>query len=111
MGGGKKTIQGPDARVELAPLNPIGSHQQRADLTVARTLTPPPVTHLQATKILVQAFDQHIRYTIDGAMPTATFGFRLIFGSDPIMITLGPDTILQFLEEAATATLQYIWGQ
>lgn len=110
MAGGKKTIQGADQRVELAPLNPIGPHLQRADLATAQTLTP-PVTNPMATMLLVQAFDQHIRYTIDGAAPLATFGFRLIFGSDPIMITIGPDTVIRIIEEAATATLEYIWGQ
>jgi hypothetical protein len=110
MGGGKKTVMGPDVRIELAPFFPIGDHTQRADLAAPITL-PPPNTDPAPTKIIVQAFDQHIRYTIDGALPQPTFGFRLVFGSDPIMLTVAPGTVLRFCEEAATATLAYVWGQ
>lgn len=109
MSGGRKTTGGPDSRVGLAPFNPMGSHQQNATLTVATILTPPNVTP-PITKIIVQSFDQNIRYTISGADPTPTFGFRLTATNDPIMIPIGPNTILQFVEEAATATLDYIWG-
>lgn len=110
MAGGRDTKGGPDSRVVLAPFNPIGPHQQNAALTVAVTLTP-PVTEHPATMILVQAFDQNIRFTLDGAAPLPTFGFRITSGNDPIIIPIGPDTILQFVEEAATATLQFVWGQ
>lgn len=111
MGGGKKTVSGSDARVELAPFNPIGTHLQDTTIAVATPLTPPN-TPVQATKIIVQSTGQvSIRYTVDGAMPTPTFGFRLLAGSDPIMITIGPDTTLQVVGEAAGAIIDYVWGQ
>ena len=62
------------------------------------------------SRIIVQAFDQNIRYTLDGADPTPTFGFRLTATNDPIMIPLGPNTTLKFIEETASATLSYVWG-
>lgn len=109
MAGGRKTRGGPDERVDLAPFNPMDVHTQRADLTVVRTLAVPNVT-LPISKIIIQAFDQNIRYTLDGSDPTVGFGFRLTATNDPIMITIGPNTILKFLEEAATATLSFVWG-
>ena len=110
MGGGKKTVSGSDQRVELAPFNPIGSHTQNTSLDVLVTLTPPN-TVPRATKLLVQAIDQNIRFTIDGAAPTPTFGFRLTAGDPVVMLTIGPNTVLQFTEEAAGSTLEYCWGQ
>jgi len=111
MGGGKKTVSGSDVRVELAPFNPIGSHIQNDSIDVATPLTPPN-TPILATKIIVQATSQNnIRYTVDGAMPTPTFGFRLLAGSDPIMITIGSHTAIQVVSEAAGAILDYVWGQ
>jgi hypothetical protein len=109
MAGGRKTRGGPDERVAVAPFNPMGSHTQRADLTVVRTLTP-PIVNLPISKIIIQAFDQNIRYTLDGSDPTAGFGFRLTATGDPETLTIGPNTILKFLEEAATATLSFVWG-
>lgn len=112
MAGGKKTQMGPDRRVDLAPFNPIGSHQQRADLATVQTVSPPGEgsTARQVDRILVQVFDQNTRFTLDGADPTTSFGFRLTAGRDPILLTLGPNTTLKFVEEAATATLSYVWG-
>ena len=112
MAGGKKTQMGPDRRVDLAPFNPIGSHQQRADLATVQTVSPPGFGTIasQVSRISVQAFDQNIRYTLDGADPTTSFGFRLTATNDPIMIPLGPNTTLKFVEEAATAILSFVWG-
>jgi hypothetical protein len=111
MGGGKKTISGSDVRVELAPFNPIGSHIQNSSIDAVVALTPPN-TPIRATKVIVQATGQNnIRYTVDGAAPTPTFGFRLLAGSDPIMVTLGPNTNIQVVSETAGAILDYVWGQ
>jgi len=111
MAGGKKTKGGPDTRVELAPFNPIGVHIQEEELGVIVTLVPPNVA-IPPTKVLVQMRNQqNLRFTLDGSAPTPAFGFRLTAGRDPIMITLGPDTVVQFIEEAAGAILEYVWGQ
>lgn len=111
MAGGKKTKGGPDTRVELAPFNPIGTHQQEDGLDVIVTLVVPN-TPITPTKVLVQVLNQlNLRFTLDGSAPTPTFGFRLTAGRDPIMLTLGPDTVIQFIEEGAGAILEYVWGQ
>jgi len=113
MAGGRKNQGGPDIRVDLAPFNPIGPHTQNASLATAQTIALPGAgtAAQRVDRIIVQAFDQNIRYTLDGAAPTPTFGFRLTATNDPIMIPLGPDTLLRFIEEAATAILSYVWGE
>jgi hypothetical protein len=113
MAGGRKNQGGPDMRVDLAPFNPIGTHQQDASLATVQTISPPGFgsTASQVDRIIVQAFDQNIRYTLDGSDPTTTFGFRLTATNDPILIPIGPNTILKFVEEGATAILSYVWGE
>ena len=111
MAGGKETESGPDTRVDLAPFNPIGTHQQNTELDVIVALVPPN-TAIRATKIMVQIIaQQNLRYTLDGSAPTPTFGFRLTDARDPIVIPIGPDTSLQFIEEGAGGILEYVWGQ
>lgn len=109
MAGGKKTQGGPDRRVTQAPYNPMDQHTQNTSLataqTIARLNVVPPIS-----KIIIQAIDQNIRYTLDGSAPTVSFGFRLTAGNDPITLGIGPNTTLQFIEETATAVLTYQWG-
>ncbi len=110
MAGGRKSSGGPDVRVAQAPFNPVGPHTANSSLAAAVTLTPPNISPA-VIRIQVQAIDQNIRYTLDGAMPTPTFGFRITAGNDPIILTIGPSTTLRFVEEAGGATLEYVWGQ
>lgn len=110
MAGGSKTKSGPDTRVELAPFNPIGTHHQETGLDVIVTLTPPNVA-IPPTKVMVQVAAQNLRFTLDGTAPTGVFGFILTATKDPIIITLGPDTVIQFMEVAGGAILEYVWGQ
>lgn len=110
MAGGRPTEGGPDKRVEIAPFNPQGTTRQRADMVTVQTVGRPNFA-IPATKVMLQAFDQNVRFTLDGSAPTPTFGFRITAARDPIMVTFGPDTLIQVVEEAATATLVYCWGQ
>lgn len=109
MAGGKKTQSGPDRRVTQAPFNPMGEHTQNSSLAAAVTIARPNVVP-PISKIIVQAIDQNIRYTLDGSDPTPTFGFRLTATNDPITLGIGPNTSLRFVEEAATAVLTYVFG-
>ena len=109
MAGGNPTVGGPDVRVDQAPFNPMGTHLENSAMADLQVLTPPTVNP-PVTKIMVQAYDQNIRYTLDGTAPTPVFGFRLTAARDPVVLTIGPNTILQFFEEAATANLSYVWG-
>jgi hypothetical protein len=111
MGGGKKTISGSDIRVERAPFNPIGTHQQNSSIDTAVTLNVPN-TNPAPTKMLIQATSQgSVRYTLDGSAPTPTFGLRLIAGLAPTLLTIGPDTLIRVVGEAAGAVIDYVWGQ
>lgn len=83
---------------------PVGAHTANSTLNSAVTVTIPAGSN----GLLVQAFTQNIRFTIDGTTPTSTTGFRLTAGSDPVVLTAVTDNaVFKFIEEAASATLQY----
>lgn len=84
-------------------LNPVGAHTANSSLSSAATISIPD----GATKIIVQALDQNIRYTVGGTAPTTTLGFQLKAGDPPIMVPIGAGTSFKFIEETTTATLQY----
>lgn len=60
--------------------------------------------------LLVQAIDQNIRYVLVGT-PSATSGFRLTAGNDPIVIPVIEGMTVQFIAEAAGASLQMQTGR
>lgn len=86
--------------------SPVGAHSDGATISSATVLTAPT----GATKILVQALTQNVRFTLDGTTPTATTGFQIRASDPPMLIPLGTGTVLTVIEEAATADLQYQWG-
>ena len=86
--------------------NPIGAHSDGADVSSAATLTPPT----GATKIMMQALTQNVRFTLDGTTPTASAGFQLKAADPPLVIFLRNATTIKVIEESATADLQYQWG-
>lgn len=59
--------------------------------------------------VLVQAITQNIRYTL-GGNPSATSGFRLTAGNDPIAIPVVEGMTLRFVREAAGAQLEMQFG-
>jgi len=87
-------------------LNPVGSHSDGVDISSAVTLTPAT----GSVKLLIQALEQNIRYTLDGTVPTASKGFQIKAGDPPITIPIGDDTVIKVIEEAATADMQYQWA-
>lgn len=84
---------------------PIGSHTVNNSLSSAATLTKPA----GARSLLAQALTQNIRFTLDGTTPTASTGFQLKAGDPPVLIPVVGSTI-KFIEETATAVLQYQWS-
>lgn len=91
------------------PFDPIGAHQDGAVITGAVVLTDTKPD--DATKLLIQALGQNVRYTLDGTVPTATKGFQLKAGDPPVIIPLHSSTVVKVIEESATADLQYQWGK
>lgn len=85
---------------------PVGAHQDGRTISSATTITPPT----GATKWLVQALSQNVRYTLDGTAPTTSKGFQLKAGDPPVVIPLGVATVLKVIEETATAGLQEQFG-
>jgi hypothetical protein len=92
--------------VSIKNLNPQGSHVSNSTLNAVVTLTPPDIFY-EWTGVLVQAVDENIRYTIDGTDPTSSSGFQLQVDQPPILLPIGEDSVLKFIEETASATLEY----
>ncbi len=95
-----------DYRDALA-FNPLGSHYDGTTISSATTLTPAT----GATKIMIQALTQNVRFTLDGTAPEAAKGFQLKAGDGAVVIPLGNSTVLKVIQEAATADIQYQWGE
>ena len=98
------TISWKDA---ISGFNPLGAHNDGLTITSATVIT----LTTGATKILMQALTQNIRYTLDSTTPTATLGFQLKAGDPPIIVILEDGVVLTVIEETATADLQYQLGQ
>ena len=92
--------------VNLQNYNPYDVHTQNSALNVVVTLVLPPVDWWTAG-VLIQAKDQNINFTLDGTDPTATFGFTLFEGRLAVLVPIGIDTVLKFIETTASATLEY----
>lgn len=90
-------------QVSPAPFIKVGSHTSNSTLSSAATVTTPATS----TGIIAQALTQNIRYTIDGTTPTASLGFQLKAGDQPVFIPVFEGTAVKFIEETATANLQY----
>ena len=86
--------------------HPVGSHFDGTNISSAVTLTPPT----GASKLLIQALSQNVRFTLDGADPTSSKGFQLQAGDPPVVLPVGTGMTIKVIEEAATADVQYQWG-
>lgn len=89
----------------LVAYGPVGTHTTLTGIAAATPLEKPA----GATQVLIQASGQNIRFTLDNTAPTTTKGFLITAGSDPIIIAVPGETIIQFIQVAATAVLQYQW--
>lgn len=81
-----------------------GAHGVDTTISTATTLTPPS----GADALLLQAFTQAVRWTVDGTTPTASTGFQLPAGSS-VLIEVGDGQTVKVIEETATASIQYQW--
>lgn len=99
--------------VWLAPFEPLVDpstgvpypHVQYDCTTPVRINIP-----LHCNEVLVQASGESLRYTLTGTNPTATSGYRLVNGNDPISIPVTKTTILTFIEESDGAFLEITYG-
>lgn len=85
---------------------PIGNHSNGASISSA----VPLVNLAGATKLLIQALSQNIRFTLDGTTPTASLGFQIRAGDPPTIIPISANTTVTVIQETATADLQYQYG-
>ena len=91
--------------IQLGMIIPRGDHVSTNSLSSALTVTKPA----SARSILVQAITQNVRYTLDATTPTASVGFQIKAGDPPVLIPVHNSSI-KFIEETATAVLQYQWS-
>lgn len=65
-----------------------------------------------AYEVLVQANGDNVRYTLDGTDPSASSGFRLTAGNDPIAIpVIQGRTRIKVVREADGSVLEYQFGE
>lgn len=102
-------VNGPAERVFLQTINPVRDHAQIADLSSVVPLDAP----VEARLLIVQATEQNIRFTIHVlSAPSATSGFRLTAGNDPLIVPVeGSDFQFKAIEETGGAVLEMQWAQ
>lgn len=86
--------------------NPIGAHAEDTTVSSVTTLTPPT----GATKLLIQALTQNVRFVLDESTPDANTGFQLKAGDPPMLIPLVAGQDIKVIEETASAVIQYQFG-
>jgi hypothetical protein len=89
---------------------PVGAHTENNSLASVVTLALPAAL-ADGGQIMLQCFTQNVRFTLDGTTPDADTGFRITAARDPIIVWIDPAASLKLIEEAATAVLQYQWGE
>ena len=111
-GRGVKYSEQPDGtfarilEILLRAFNPVFTHSQNSSLSSAVTLVP----ETGSNKLLIQAFTNNVRYTLDGTTPTASLGFVLTAGDAPLVIPIGSATIVKVIEETASASIDFQFG-
>lgn len=86
-----------------APYVASGAHTQLTGLSSAKPILIPT----SASGVIVQAITQNVRMRMDGTSPTASMGFQIRAGDPAIYIPSQVGTTLRFIEETASATLEY----
>lgn len=85
--------------------NPVGAHASNGSLSGVVTLTRPA----GADVLMIQAFAQAIRYTLDGTAPSTSNGFQLASGEFRV-VEVGLATAVKVIEATTSATIQYQWA-
>lgn len=85
-------------------LKPVGSHTQNSSLSSVVTIS----RETTGTHLLIQALSNNVRLTLDGTDPTASKGFQIAAGDDPVMIEVPNGATVKVIEED-TASIEYQW--
>lgn len=84
----------------------IGTHQRLSSLSSVKTI----VLANNEAGVYIQAIGQNVRMTLDGTAPVASgndIGFQITPAMGPILVTAFPGAVLSFIQETATAVVQY----
>lgn len=83
----------------------VGTHGTDTTISTATTLTPP----VGATKLILQAQGQDVRYTLDGTTPTASVGF-ILYAGDTATIPVGQSAVVKVIEATSGGAVAYQWA-
>ena len=88
-----------------SPATAVGTQARNAALSAAVSLTAPA----GATGLLIQAFTQSVRFTLENTVPTATVGFQVSTTDGVVLIPVTPGQVIKVIEVAASASIEYLW--
>lgn len=90
-------------QVQFAAPRVVGSHTTDSTISASTTITPAA----GANAVLIQAYTNNIRYTLDGTTPTATTGFLLEAGKQVVIDYPASGMTIKVIEETASASVQW----
>lgn len=94
--------------IDFAGIEPVTVHVAGPDISTQTVLSPVS----GSTRLIMQALDQDVYYTLDGTTPIATgsvVGFLMTADAAEKTIHLTDKTIITVVEATGTANLQYQW--
>jgi len=83
-------------------MTPVGDHVTSSSISTATEITIPA----DATRIMIQTSSKSARITFDGTTPTASVGFLITYGNDPLIFPVAGCT-LTIIEIQSTSTVDY----
>lgn len=85
------------------PARPVGAHGRDTSIDTA---TPIPIPD-GARYVMLAAYAQNLRYTLDGTTPTTAIGFLVVKDAPPVTIYVETGVTLQVISATAGAEVQY----
>lgn len=82
---------------------PIGTRSRITGLSAIQTVTVPS----GAQGLWIQVISQNVRMSFDTNVPTPTSGWQIKAGDAPIFYGFPTGTVFQFIEETASAEIQW----
>ena len=91
---------------EFLKIKPDGSHNQDTSIDTATELSKPASG---GNKLLIQATEENVRFTLDGTTPTTSKGFVLEADKPPVLLYTGQGVTVTVISETAGAAVEYMW--
>lgn len=85
---------------------PSGTHSKITGLSVVKPITVPD----GAQGVWIQVISQNVRMTFDNTNPSSADGWEIKAGDAPLFYAFPAGTVLKFIEETASAEIQWQAG-